>query len=124
MNDVKLLIKTDEANRILDVFRSGYLTDTTGLHEIDYGEKFYAFSCGHFIDKHEIHDINACHNYIYENGVIRLATDEEKTVELASFAEPEPTSEELQWQAITDLEIAQMETEQALTDLEIAQLEG
>lgn len=33
--------------------------------------------------------------------------------------EPEPTEEELQWQAITDLEIAQMEYEQALTDLEI-----
>lgn len=38
--------------------------------------------------------------------------------------EIEPTEDELQWQAITDLEIAQMETEQALTDLEIAQLEG
>jgi hypothetical protein len=38
--------------------------------------------------------------------------------------EPEPTDDELQWQAITDLEIAQMEYEQALTDLEIAQLEG
>lgn len=32
---------------------------------------------------------------------------------------PEPTEDELQWQAITDLEIAQMEYEQALTDLEI-----
>lgn len=38
--------------------------------------------------------------------------------------EPEPTNDELVWQAITDLEIAQMEYEQALTDLEIAQLEG
>lgn len=38
--------------------------------------------------------------------------------------EPEPTNDELQWQAITDLEIAQMEYDQALTDLEIAQLEG
>lgn len=33
--------------------------------------------------------------------------------------EPEPTNDELQWQAITDLEIAQIEYEQALTDLEI-----
>ena len=38
--------------------------------------------------------------------------------------EPEPTNDELVWQAITDLEIAQMEYDQALTDLEIAQLEG
>ena len=37
---------------------------------------------------------------------------------------PEPTQDELQWQAITDLEIHQMEYDQALTDLEIAQLEG
>ena len=38
--------------------------------------------------------------------------------------EPEPTEEELQWQAITDLEITQMEHDQALTDLEISQMEG
>lgn len=38
--------------------------------------------------------------------------------------EPEPTEEELQWQAITDIEIEQMEQAQAITDLEIAQLEG
>lgn len=36
----------------------------------------------------------------------------------------EPTQEELQWQAITDLEISQMEYNQALTDLEIKYLEG
>ena len=38
--------------------------------------------------------------------------------------EPEPTNEELMWQAITDIEITQMEQAQAITDLEIAQLEG
>lgn len=38
--------------------------------------------------------------------------------------DPEPTEEELQWQAITDIEIEQMEQAQAITDLEIAQLEG
>jgi hypothetical protein len=36
----------------------------------------------------------------------------------------EPTQDELQWQAITDLEISQMEYNQALTDLEIKYLEG
>lgn len=34
------------------------------------------------------------------------------------------TEDELQWLAITDLEIEQMEVSQALTDLEISQLEG
>lgn len=38
--------------------------------------------------------------------------------------DPELTEEELQWQAITDIEIEQMEQAQAITDLEIAQLEG
>ena len=38
--------------------------------------------------------------------------------------EPEPTTEELLWQSITDIEIEQMEQAQAITDLEIAQLEG
>lgn len=37
---------------------------------------------------------------------------------------PSPTEDELQWQAITDLEISQMEYDQALTDLELAYLEG
>ena len=47
-------------------------------------------------------------------------------VKVADF-EPEtlfPTEDELQWQAITDLEISQMEYDQALTDLELAYLEG
>ena len=37
---------------------------------------------------------------------------------------PAPSEDELQWQAITDLEIEQMENAQAITDLEIALLEG
>lgn len=39
-------------------------------------------------------------------------------------SEEENTETELLWQAITDIEIGQMEQEQALTDLEIAQMEG
>ena len=44
-----------------------------------------------------------------------------KPIEIPEFPEPErePTENELQWQAITDLEIEQMEYWQALTDLEI-----
>ena len=43
---------------------------------------------------------------------------------LPDSEEPEPTNDELVWQAITDIEIEQMEQAQAITDLEIAQLEG
>lgn len=53
-------------------------------------------------------------------------TDGLHWVKVADF-EPEtssPTEDELQWQAITDLEISQMEYDQALTDLELAYLEG
>ena len=39
-------------------------------------------------------------------------------------SEAEPAETELLWQAITDIEIGQMEQEQALTELEIAQMEG
>lgn len=64
-------------------------------------------------------DDNFCHLYRYD-GNLRKATDEELKAEHdANYVEPELTEEELQWQAITDLEIAQMEYEQALTDLEI-----
>lgn len=45
-------------------------------------------------------------------------------VKVTDFESVVPTQDELQWQAITDLEISQMEYDQALTDLEIAYLEG
>lgn len=45
-------------------------------------------------------------------------------VKVAEFEPKEPSQDELQWQAITDLEISQMEYNQALTDLEIKYLEG
>ena len=47
-----------------------------------------------------------------------------REIPVLSNDELEPTENELLWQAITDLEIGQMEQDQALTDLEIAQLEG
>lgn len=45
-------------------------------------------------------------------------------VKIADFESELPNQDELQWQAITDLEISQMEYNQALTDLEIKYLEG
>lgn len=69
-----------------------------------------------------------------ETGEVEIITEQREKVimtvtkmtegTLPEPVEPEPTNDELQWQAITDLEIAQMEYDQALTDLEIAQLEG
>lgn len=42
-----------------------------------------------------------------------------RSIPVIETPEQEPTESEQQWQAITDLEIAQMEYWQALTDLEI-----
>ena len=69
-----------------------------------------------------------------ETGEMVTATEQREKVIMTVTAmtegtmpepvDPEPTEEELQWQAITDIEIEQMEQAQAITDLEIAQLEG
>ena len=59
-----------------------------------------------------------------ERTMLTVTKMTEYTGEIPEPSKPEPTENELQWQAITDLEIAQMEYDQALTDLEIAQLEG
>ena len=62
--------------------------------------------------------------YKYEDGKVVLRTDEEIESDRQVIPAPAPTEDELQWQAITDIEISQMEYAQALTELEIAQLEG
>lgn len=69
-----------------------------------------------------------------ETGEMVTVTEQREKVIMAVTAmtegtlpepvEPEPTTEELLWQSITDIEIEQMEQAQAITDLEIAQLEG
>ena len=69
-----------------------------------------------------------------ETGEMVTATEQREKVIMTVTAmtegtmpepvDPELTEEELQWQAITDIEIEQMEQAQAITDLEIAQLEG
>lgn len=69
-----------------------------------------------------------------ETGEVEIVTETRERLIMTvtkmtegTLPEPEPyvpTNDELQWQAITDLEIGQMEQDQAITDLEIAQLEG
>ena len=77
---------------------------------------------------------NLCQSHYFvgglytEDGIPKYRWDGEKVIERtaeeieadrANPAEAEPTEDELQWQAITELEIEQMEQLQALTDLEI-----
>ena len=55
--------------------------------------------------------MDMCHLYRYD-GTLRKATEEELKAEReANYVDPEPTENELMWQAITDLEIRQFEFE-------------
>lgn len=51
-------------------------------------------------------DENFCHLYRYDGELRKATEDELKEEREANYVEPEPTEAELQWQAITDLEIA------------------
>ena len=64
-----------------------------------------------------------CDIELNEDGT-EVASSTAREIPKIPEPEAEPTEDELQWQAITELEIEQMETAQAITDLEIAQLEG
>ena len=57
-------------------------------------------------------DNNMCHIFRFENNTIRKSTEDELALEWEMIKPvPVPTEMELIWQAITDLEIAQMEAE-------------
>lgn len=122
----KVYIKVDENNSILRC-EGGYTMGN--IHNI---EEWI------FIDEGAGDRYNLCQSHYFEGGLFTEdgipkyrwdgekaieRTAEEIEVDRASLPEPEPTEDELQWQAITELEIGQMEQDQALTELEIAQLE-
>lgn len=96
MEKSKVYIKTDDKNRITRC-EGGYTMnnieniDEWQLIDEGYGDK-YNLCQNHYFEK-PIIDENGCHNYIYENGVVREATEAELYVELNSFpiTEQEPT---------------------------------
>lgn len=125
----KVYIKTDENNRILRC-EGGYTMQN--IQNIDewifvdegMGDKYNLCQSHYFKDGLYTEDGIPRYKWDSEQGVLR--TEAEIEVDRAEISEPEVilTQDELQWQAITDLEISQMEYDQALTDLEIAYLEG
>ena len=125
----KVYVKVDEKNRILRC-EGGYTMQN--IQNIDEWI---------FIDEGTGDRYNLCKSHYFEGGLYTfdgiprykwdgkqavLRSEEEIEADRADIPapEPEPTEDELQWQAITELEIGQMEQEQALTDIEIAQMEG
>lgn len=93
----KVYIWIDESNRVVRCeggYTEQYIEDIENWIFIDegYGDK-YNLCQTHYFNK-PLMSMNRTHNYIYENGEVREATDEEKQAELDSFPPP-PVSEEV-----------------------------
>lgn len=85
------------------------------------GDK-YNLCQSHYFDR--LYTEDGIPRYKWDGEKAILRSDAEIEADRAEMPKPAPTEDELQWQAITELEIGQMEQEQALTDLEITQMEG
>jgi len=86
-------IKADAAGRIIAVNSSAFLQDTDGWTAIDSGlGDRHHHAQGNYFDR-PLYADDGTHNYIYD-GKCRLATDEEKAAERASWPAPEPTPTE------------------------------
>ena len=85
---VKVFIKTDNSNNIIDINSSIFLTDLTGWVEIDEGTgDKYAHAQGHYFNKPLINE-NSINNYNYLNGVVTEKTPEEIATETPELVEP------------------------------------
>jgi len=86
-------IKADAAGCIIVVNSSAFLQDTDGWTAIDSGlGDRYHHAQGNYFDR-PLYADDGTHNYIYD-GQCRLATEEEKAAERASWPAPEPTAED------------------------------
>lgn len=103
MDKIKVYVKLDENNVIIEINSSIFLKDTTDYIEIDegQGDKF-AHAQGNYLPKGLI-DNNGHYNYKYDNGLVEL-TDEEKEV-LFPAPKPQPTELEKLDARLTYLEI-------------------
>lgn len=122
----KVYIKVDENSRILRCeggYTIGNIQNINGWIFVDEGTgDRYNLCQSHYFDR--LYTADGIPRYKWDGNAVILRTAEEIEADRANLPKPAPTEDELQWQAITELEIGQMEQEQALTDLEIAQMEG
>lgn len=106
----RVYILTDEENKVVRIEGEYSLpSDLEGWIKVDegYGDK-YNLAQSHYLEKPLVADDGA-HNYYYEDGVIREATEEERETELASFPEPLPTLEDRVAEHTADIEALQLE---------------
>ncbi len=85
---IKVYIKTDENNNIIDINSSIFIKDITGWIEIDegMGDK-YAHAQGHYFNQPFVNE-NGLYNYKYINGVAVEKTPEEIEAETPETVEP------------------------------------
>lgn len=79
---IKVYVKTNENNEIIEINSSIFLTDTTDYIEIDsgYGDK-YAHAQGNYLDK-PLTDEQGRYIYKLVNGeVVEIAEEEKPTIE-------------------------------------------
>lgn len=87
-------IKADDYGRITAINSSAFLHDTDGWINIDEGltdREHHAQ--GNYLDK-PLYDDQGCHNWYLVDGEPTLATQEQKSSELATRPKPEPTMEQ------------------------------
>jgi hypothetical protein len=123
----KVYIQIDNKNRILRCEGGYTMQNMQNVDEwvfIDegIGDKYNLCQNHYFADG--LYTFDGIPRYKWDGERAVLRSDYEIESDKTNISEPEFTQDELQWQAITDLEISQMEYNQALTDLEIKYLEG
>ena len=122
----KVYIRTDENSRII-CCEGGYTMgniqnmDEWLLIDEGTGDRYNLCQSHYFAGG--LYTEDGIPKYKWDSKNVVERTAEEIEADRAVLPAAEPTEDELQWQAITELEIGQMEQDQALTDLEIAQLE-
>jgi len=94
MDGYNVYVKVDTDNRVIAVNSSAFISDYQGWILIDenvVGDRGH-HAQGNYFDR-PLYAEDGTHNYIYD-GQCRLATDEEKAAERASWPAPEPTPTE------------------------------
>lgn len=122
----KVYIKVDENSRILRCEGGYTMCNIENIDDwifIDEGTgDRYNLCQSHYFDR--LYTEDDIPRYKWDGERVMLRSNAEIEADRENLPKPAPTEDELQWQAITELEISLMEQEQALTEIEIAQMEG
>lgn len=90
---IKVLVQIDERNIIKAINSNVFIDDTTDWIQIDEGTgDKYAHAQNNYLDQ-ALYDQQGRSNYVYENEIVRLISEEEKEV-LFPHQPPQETVEE------------------------------